>query len=110
MTRWVISLVIVEHTFPWATLLVNYVGSALLMALLLYVRHHKEPRWWWRPALGAGFCGGFTTYSAFALKMDQYFKAHNYGSAITYSLASLLGTYLVVLVTHESLKNHWVKP
>jgi CrcB protein len=110
LSRWGVSLGIQDHGFPWATLLVNYVGSAILMTLLLYVRHHKSPQWWWRPALGAGFCGGFTTYSAFALKMDQYFQAHNYSSALTYALASLLGTYIIVLVTHEALKNRWVKP
>ena len=110
LSRWGISLLIVDKGFPWATLLVNYIGSAILMALFLFLRHHKDPKWWWRPALGAGFCGGFTTYSAFALKMDEYFQAHNYGSALTYALASLIGTYIIVLVTHEALKNKWVNP
>ena len=110
LARWGTSLLFVDRGFPWATLLVNYLGSAILMTLLLYVRHHKSAKWWWRPALGTGFCGGFTTYSAFALKMDQYFQSHNYGSALSYATASLLGTYLIVLVTHEALKNKWVKP
>ena len=109
-TRWVFSRLIVNDGFPWATLTVNYLGSAILMTLLMYLRHHKNPRWWWRPGLGAGFCGGFTTYSAFAVKMDQYFQAHNYGSALSYAIASLLGTYIVVFVVHEALKNKWVNP
>lgn len=108
LARWLISLPFSEKGFPWGTLIVNYVGSVILMVILLYVRDHKSPKWWWRPALGAGFCGGFTTYSAFALKVDQYFAHAQYSNAIAYTVASLLGTYLLVVVTHEALKNRWV--
>jgi fluoride exporter len=88
---------------------VNYVGSVFLVAVLLYSRHHKSAKWWWRSALGAGFCGGFTTYSAFALKMDQYFENRNLSSAIIYAVASLLGTYILVFATHELLEKKLVK-
>ena len=104
LSRWAVSLGIVDHGFPWATLLVNYLGSVILMALLLYVKHHKSPRWWWRPALGAGFCGGFTTYSAFALKVDQYIAHNNFAAAMEYTLASILGTYILVYATNEFYK------
>jgi CrcB protein len=109
LARWLVSLGIVDHGFPWATLLVNYVGSVILTALVLYTKHHKSHKWWWRPALGTGFCGGFTTYSAFALKIDQYLSAGNMRSFFAYSLTSLVGTYILVFATNEILHTKWVR-
>ena len=109
LARWLVSLGIVDHGFPWATLLVNYVGSVILTALVLYLKHHKSHKWWWRPALGTGFCGGFTTYSAFALKIDQYLSDGNIHSVLIYSLASLVGTYILVFATNEILHTKWVR-
>jgi CrcB protein len=108
LARWLVSLGIVDHGFPWATLLVNYAGSVILTALVLYAKHHKSHRWWWRPVLGTGFCGGFTTYSAFALKIDQYLSNGNIHSVLAYSLASLVGTYILVFATNEILHTKWV--
>lgn len=108
LARWAISLAMVEGGFPWATLTVNYIGSTILITVLLYSKHHKSEKWWWRPALGSGFCGGFTTYSTFALKVDRYFEAHDYASALSYTAASLIGTYILVAMTHELLKKKLV--
>jgi CrcB protein len=101
LSRWGVSLGIQDHGFPWATLIVNYIGSAILMALVVFVNHHPNPRWWWRPALGAGFCGGFTTYSAFAVKVDEYFRLHEIGRALSYMTASIVGTYIIVVTVHK---------
>ena len=109
LARWVTSLIIVDHGFPWATLLVNYVGAVLLTIIVLYIKHHDNPSWWWRPALGTGFCGGFTTYSAFAVKIDQYLNANNYRAVISYALASLLGTFILVFVVNQYLDSRWAK-
>ncbi len=109
LARWLVSLGIVDHGFPWATLLVNYVGSVILTALVLYSKHHKSHKWWWRPAVGTGFCGGFTTYSAFALKIDQYLSDGNIHSVLSYSLASIVGTYILVFATNEILHTKWVR-
>jgi CrcB protein len=107
LARWGVSLFIVSSGFPWATLTVNYVGSVLLTAIVIYTKHHQSPGWWWRPALGTGFCGGFTTYSAFALKVDQDFKSHSYYSVTSYALASLVGTFILVFFTYEFLDARW---
>ena len=109
LARWVTSLIVVDHGFPWATLLVNYLGSILLTAVVLYTKHHHSPRWWWRPALGTGFCGGFTTYSAFAVKIDSYLNSHNYHGILEYALASLIGTFILVFATNEYLDKRWAK-
>ena len=109
LARWGTASIIVDHGFPWATLLVNYVGAVLLTVIVLFAKHHDDPRWWWRPALGTGFCGGFTTYSAFAVKIDQYLNAHNFHSIILYALASLIGTFILVFATNEYFDSRWAK-
>lgn len=107
LARWGTSLVITDPGFPWATLAVNYFGAVLLTIVVLYTKHHQSPQWWWRPALGTGFCGGFTTYSAFAVKIDQELGAGNYHGVLTYALASLIGTFILVFATNEYLEKHW---
>ena len=107
--RWLMSLAIVEHGFPWATLLDNYIGSGLLMALVVYSNQHPSPKWWWRPALGSGFCGGFTTYSAFAVKVDEYMRGQEYFAAGAYIAASVVGTYVVVVTVHKIMTTRVTK-
>ena len=52
-----------DRRLHWGTLLVNLVGSAMLGALVgAAVEGH------WLALLGTGFCGGLTTYSAFAVQ------------------------------------------
>jgi CrcB protein len=104
LSRWAISLWVVDPSFPWATLLVNYIGSILLTIIVVVAKNHPNPRWWWRPMLGTGFCGGFTTYSAFAVKIDQEIRNHNYHGVLSYALASLIGTFILVFITYEFLE------
>lgn len=51
-----------DRVWPWGTWLVNVVGSGLLGLFLAYAL----PGAWWA-LLGTGFCGGLTSYSAFAV-------------------------------------------
>ena len=53
-------------TFPYGTLSVNVLGSFVVgfVATLALERAAMSPTW--RTAIMVGFCGGFTTYSAFA--------------------------------------------
>jgi CrcB protein len=99
LARWGIAGAMDESAFPWATLLVNYLGAVLLALLIVYAEEHSALKWWWQPLLGTGFCGGFTTYSAFAVQVDGYLTTGQSGKALAYIVASLAGTYLLVVVT-----------
>jgi len=51
---------------PWGTFVVNVAGSFVLGVLTGLALHHGLPETS-RVVLGAGFCGAFTTFSAFAV-------------------------------------------
>jgi CrcB protein len=70
---------------PVATLLVNVVGCLLLGGLVAGWPHAR----WWRPFLGTGVLGGFTTFSAFALETDRLLDRAP-GVAVLYVALSLL--------------------
>jgi len=67
--RYFLGAWIAERTpgaFPWGTLAINVAGSfALGLVLALAVERELGP-WWLRPAVGIGFLGSFTTFSAFS--------------------------------------------
>lgn len=97
LARWWLSLLIPtgHDRFPWSTLITNYVGSILLAIVIVIVTHHESPKWWWRPLFGTGFCGGFTTYSAFALQVEQLLNDGRTTTALAYIVASLVGGFAI---------------
>jgi CrcB protein len=115
VVRWSLGLWIVDHGFPWATLLVNLTGSAILLFVLEWSELHPYEKWWWRPLFATGFCGGYTTYSAFAVKLVQYIEAHKYFYFLTYSTVTLIGTFVIlafinrVLIQSEKIHQRIVK-
>ena len=70
--------------FPWGTLLVNIVGSALMGGILGMA---IEDRAW--SFLLLGFCGGFTTFSAFSLQNLSLLSEGRRVALIVYILTSL---------------------
>lgn len=88
--------------FPSGTLLVNVLGSLLLGALTgLVLRDGVDPDL--RLVLGAGFCGGFTTFSTASLECVRLVQAGRAGLALGYLLggaacclaAAALGLFLL---------------
>jgi fluoride exporter len=64
--RFAIATTLDQERFPWGTALVNVAGSFLLG---LFVAAGATGGW--LALLGTGFCGGFTTYSAFAVQTHR---------------------------------------
>jgi CrcB protein len=54
-----------KSAFPWGTLTVNTVGSAVLGVLAAWSLHGSEPDTV-RMLVGIGLCGGLTTFSTFS--------------------------------------------
>ncbi|MFF0816432.1 fluoride efflux transporter CrcB [Rhodococcus sp. NPDC003318] len=51
-----------DTAFPWGTLCVNVIGSAILGALAGAATSHDSALW---TLVGTGFCGALTTFSTF---------------------------------------------
>ena len=71
---------------PLGTLLVNILGCFLIGAGVGLAEHYEWMRGEGRILLLAGFCGGFTTYSAFALENFQFLIEKNFWMFGAYSL------------------------
>lgn len=83
--------------FPWATLLVNVVGSLLigwLMTRLGGLEPVAEARW--RALLVVGFCGGFTTFSTFSWQTLEQVQRGEWTAAVTNVLLSVTLCLLAV--------------
>ncbi len=83
--------------WPWATFLINLSGAFVLGGLLEGLAMLGDDSGWRRRArlcAGTGFCGAFTTYSAFALEIVLLGRHGHFGTAIGYGLLSVVGGVL----------------
>lgn len=74
--------------WPWATLLVNVIGSFLIGWLAVWLTHSSQAEWRW--LLISGLLGGFTTYSAYSLQLLQLLQSGETGRALAYLGITLL--------------------
>jgi CrcB protein len=91
----------VDHALPhtagtpsWSTLLLNTSGSLLLGALVVALARRRPGSRRLRPLLGTGVLGGYTTFSAAALDVQQLLAL---GRPAAAGLAAGLGLVLPVL-------------
>jgi len=82
--------------FPWGTLAVNLAGGLLMGVLAGSLARFGEGGEQWRLLIGVGVLGGFTTFSAFSLDTVQLIERGDWGLALAYILASVIGSVLAL--------------
>lgn len=106
MLRYVTGLLIHTRVFPYATLAVNITGS-FIIGIVFAMSIQQEPLSNnWKLFLATGICGGFTTFSAFALENMGLLQNGKYGMAIAViSLSVILGIVATFLGYQLIIKN-----
>ncbi|MCC6316492.1 MAG: fluoride efflux transporter CrcB [Gemmatimonadaceae bacterium] len=75
--------------FPSGTLVVNIVGSLILGALWKHAATNPQLSPELRVLLGAGFCGGFTTFSTFSVETLDLLQNGTPWRAASYVMLSI---------------------
>ena len=92
MLRYLIGLVPISEStvFPIKTFTINVIGCAAIgiITILASKNPNINPRW--ILFLKVGLCGGFTTFSTFALETTDLMKHGHMGIAFLYIMLSIL--------------------
>jgi CrcB protein len=98
-----IAAALLGDIFPWGTMLVNIVGSFIIGFFATITA--PEGRFVVSPIVRqfttVGFCGGYTTFSAFSLQ-TQEFMQHGEWLYASANIVSIVLSLFAVWVGHES--------
>jgi len=105
--RYLIGLVPLNETyvFPWKTFIINIVGCVVIGVIAVSVSRNVS----WNPQMllfmKVGLCGGFTTFSTFALETADLMKNGHAPAAFVYVvLSAVIGIAVIFAVDYISGK------
>lgn len=87
--RYVTAMIVSTKKFPASTFLVNIIGSFLIGILMGYLLKQTNNQNW-QLLMVTGFCGGFTTFSAFSWDVILLMQQARYATAIFYVVATFV--------------------
>jgi CrcB protein len=96
LSRYIQNTII--SSFPYGTFVVNIIGCFLIGLFYGLAEKGGLVNAEWRMFLTVGFCGGFTTFSAFATENVAMLKD---GNLIQFALYSSLSLFLGILATYS---------
>ena len=105
--RYLISLITVNETtlFPLKTFGINIVGCIVIGIIAVFASKNAEPNPYILLFLKVGLCGGFTTFSTFALETSDLIKIGHIGAAFLYAVLSVLtGVAVILMIEYMSVK------
>lgn len=101
LARYAVSLLMgrwfVGAAFPWATLFSNVLATLVIGLLVWRWQVHAEGKEMWWALLAVGFCGGFSTFSAFSLETIQLMRE---GLAFVAWLNVIVSVSACMLILH----------
>lgn len=95
LTHWITSKYF-QSAFPLSTFLVNVLGSLLIGLFIGYLSKYFPENNPLKFLLIVGFCGGFTTFSSFALENYNLFQNNQQITAYLYIITSIILTISAV--------------
>jgi len=84
----------VEGEFPWSTLVVNIIGSALIAVCYVLLEERAVLNAWLKPLLMTGFLGALTTFSTFSMEAVLLAQKGALMLACGYVIANACGSIL----------------
>ena len=91
-----------DNLGPWVTLIVN-VSGGLLIGYLMRSFETNPSSDDFRAFWVAGFCGGFTTFSAFGLYFFNFIRQEQIAVGFLYAILSFAGTVFAVYLGFRAL-------
>ena len=91
--RFALGTIIQQRTataFPVGTLIINVTGSLVLGFVMRYALAAADASPEMRALIATGFCGGYTTFSAFGYETLALMQAGDYRRAAMYVVASVI--------------------
>ncbi len=99
VVRYLISVLVYSgksQSFPWSTLLTNFMGCLLLGLLLGYFQKNDNQYQELKLLLAIGVCGGMTTFSTFSAETLNLMQSGNLLAAGLYAISSFVGGVLLL--------------
>lgn len=80
----------ISSSFPYGTFIVNMAGCFIIGLLAGFIQYRENPADGYWLLLATGFCGGFTTFSTFALENNLLLAERQSATVFIYTALSLV--------------------